>query len=61
MKIRLKFDLPVEKKHGATKGREYETIDPPAGMSQKTDRWQKWFMSDVEPVKALAGEWEKVK
>ncbi len=54
MKIRLKQDVPVEKKHGMTKGRVFETVESGHDMVA--------VMGDVgEKVSLQWHEYEEVK
>jgi len=47
-RIELKQDLPIESKHGATKGRVFEVVDDAGGF---------WFVGDAgERCKAWARE-----
>ncbi len=48
MKIRLLVDIPIEAKHGATKGRVFDVIRRdrlPKAFKLKRHRF--WFMGDV--------------
>ena len=58
MKIRLKQNIPVDKKHGMTAGRILETIDP----SSDEDPDGIWVMGDTrKAVKILPRECEVLK
>jgi len=63
MKIRLRHDVPVAKKHGLTEGRVLDVIEDD-GMPRVDvgrDIAGVWIMGDAgEPVKVLGHEYEIV-
>ena len=65
MKIRLKMDLPVEKMHGMTKGRELDVLeedrDDPISGSESGRLRGYWVRSDAaERVLVLKHECEVI-
>lgn len=57
MKIRLKKDVPVDRKHGLTAGRVLETVDAP---KEKKSLSGVWVQGDGEKVRVLYPEYEHV-
>lgn len=59
MKIKLKWDLPVNKEHGLTKGRVLEVIGPPGG--RRPEPGEIWVASDIGgQIRVIGQEYEVV-